>query len=126
MSSLEGRCVLVVEDEFYLAKDVHQTLKSAGARVLGPFPGRDEAVEAMELHRPDCAILDLNLGGGASFELADRLHAKRIPFLFFTGYDQEVIPPRFADVRRLEKPVDTTRLVSAAREVCEESGCGSA
>ena len=39
MSTLEGCRVLVVEDEYYSAKDVRETLSAAGAVILGPHPG---------------------------------------------------------------------------------------
>ena len=115
---LKGHCVLVVEDEYYLAKDVRQTLKAEGAEIMGPFPRLEEAMAALVDRTPHCAILDVNLGQGASFDLADELRARGVPFLFFTGYDREVIPSRFADVPRLEKPVDAPRLVTAAVAVC--------
>ena len=115
---LRDHCVLIVEDEFYLAKDARDTLRAEGAEIMGPYPGHDEAVAALAERRPDCAILDVNLGQGASFALADALRAQAVPFVFFTGYDREVIPPRFADVLRLEKPVDAPRLVSAAEDIC--------
>ena len=119
MKELNGCCILVVEDEYYLARDLQQTLKAAGARVMGPFPGEEEALAAMERDPPHCAIIDVNLGGGAEFALADVLQARGVPFLFFTGYDREVIPARFSGVTRLEKPVDATRLMRAARAICE-------
>jgi FixJ family two-component response regulator len=125
MSILQDHCVLVVEDEFYLAKDVQQTLKSAGASIMGPFARKAEVLSALEQERPHCAIIDVNLGGGVNFDLADRLRERGVPFLFFTGYDREVIPPRFADVMRLEKPVDTVHLVRAVEAVCTGASSGS-
>lgn len=121
MAGLAGCCVLIVEDEFYLAKDVEYMLKDAGAKVLGPFPRKEEALAAMAQDRPQCAVIDVNLGGGANFELADHLREEGVPFLFFTGYDREVIPARFAHVTRLEKPADTNRLVKAVEAVCTEA-----
>ncbi|MBE7217596.1 MAG: response regulator [Caulobacteraceae bacterium] len=118
MASLEHHCVLVVEDEYYLAMDVVRLLKSAGARVLGPFPDQEEAQAAVEGERPDCAVLDVNLGAGARFTLADRLREIGVPFLFFTGYDRDVIPERFAQVLRLEKPVGDVRLLSSVETLC--------
>jgi DNA-binding response OmpR family regulator len=123
MKGLEGHCILVVEDEFYLAKDLQYALTQAGATILGPFPRREEALAAMARSRPDCAIIDVNLGRGANFELADELVRQGVPFLFFTGYDQAVIPQRFSKVMRLEKPVDTTRLVNAAQAACSRGEC---
>ena len=98
---------------------MRQTLKEEGAEIMGPFSSHQEALRALTQRTPNCAILDVNLGQGASFELADDLRARGVPFFFFTGYDREVIPSRFADVPRLEKPVDTPRLVAAAVAVCQ-------
>lgn len=119
MTGLSDRRVLVVEDEFYLARDVARTLQQAGATVLGPFSRQAEALVALADAAPECAIIDVNLGSGASFDVADALCARGVPFLFFTGYDREVIPSRFADVTRLEKPVDTRHLVRAAEALFE-------
>ena len=47
----------------------------------------------MAAEEPDCAIIDANLGGRADFAVADTLRERGAPFLFFTGYDREVIPP---------------------------------
>jgi two-component SAPR family response regulator len=121
MTTLDKQCILIVEDEYYLAKDLMLTLKDAGGRILGPFPRKEPAMAALEIDAPDCAIIDVNLGGEANFELADALQARNIPFLFFTGYDREMIPARFAAVPRLEKPVDSLRLVQATTAICGRS-----
>ncbi len=118
MAKLEACRVLVVEDEYYLATDVSRGLEAEGAQVLGPFPDQDSALAAVEQDRPDCAILDVNFGRGANFDLADRLQQMGVPFLFFTGYDRHAIPARFSEVQRLEKPVDASRLLRAAAALC--------
>ena len=50
------------------------------------------------------AILDINLNGVMVFPLADILLMLGIPFVFFSGYDDVDIPPRFRHVSRLSKP----------------------
>lgn len=117
---LSACTVLVVEDEYYLAADVTQALQRRGARVLGPFPDAPGALEALTAHTPDCAVVDVNLGPGPGFDVADRLRSLGVPFLFFTGYDREVIPARFADVGRLEKPVWDVKLLGAVERLCTE------
>lgn len=126
MTRLKDHRILVVEDEFYLARDVQRALKREGASILGPFSDQRGALDAMDRDRPDCAIIDVNLGQGVEFGLADALVAREIPFLFLTGYDREVIPARFSHVTRLEKPVELTRLVSAAAVVCDGAACETA
>jgi DNA-binding response OmpR family regulator len=110
---LDGAVVLVVEDEFYIAADTARALQGAGADVVGPFRTEKAARSAVEEQRPDVVVVDINLGAGPSFKLAETLKDKGIPFVFVTGYDQQVIPDEFSDVQRLEKPVQLRRVVSA-------------
>ena len=113
MIDLAGLRVMVVEDLYYLAMDVKAALAKSGAKVVGPFPNSRAAARSLESASPDCAVLDVNLGEGASFDLARSLRSLGVPFLFFTGYDPGAIPAEFSDVRRLEKPVATDRLLEA-------------
>lgn len=48
--------------------------------------------------------MDINLSGEMVFPIADMLRARSAPFLFATGYDPTVTPPRLDDVRRFAKP----------------------
>lgn len=118
MIDLAGYRVLVVEDLFDLAMDVQATLTDAGAEVIGPFPDGKSAFEDLRLRKPGCALLDVNLVGGTSFDLARSLRMRNVPFLFFTGYDATAIPPEFAHVKRLEKPVRAARLLQAVADCC--------
>ena len=72
----------------------------------------------MERDPPHCAILDLNLAGQFCLGLARTLRRQQLPFLFYTGYDEVVIPPEFADVVRLEKPVALEQLTGAIVNLC--------
>lgn len=110
--SLRGLAILIVEDEFYLADDWALALTRAGARVLGPFGRIEDARRAVECDEAvDFAILDVDLMGDCVFPVADLLRERGAPFLFATGYDREVIPERFRDRPRLEKPFETLALI---------------
>lgn len=111
---LRGRCILIVEDDYYLATDATRALESAGAEVAGPFPTEGAAGAALEVRRPDAALIDINLGGKVSFGLAGRLLEAGIPFAFVTGYDAGIIPERFGGVGRIEKPLAPWQVVLAA------------
>ena len=111
---LSGYRILLVEDEYFLADDMMRALKSAGAEIAGPVDTREGALGFIEAASPlDGAILDINLHGKMSFEVASALQARSIPFVFTTGYDQAAIPPEFADVPRWEKPFDPAALARA-------------
>jgi DNA-binding response OmpR family regulator len=115
--ALDGMHVLVLEDDYYLATDAQEGLEKAGAEVVGPFRDAGAAIERAAVETIDCAVLDINLGDGPSFDTARALMGRGIPFLFVTGYDGNVIPDEFAGVGRLEKPLTEHRLVEAVRKL---------
>lgn len=118
MTELNGYHVMIVEDAFYLAMELRRALEGAGASVLGPFADEDSARAGLARGNPDCAVLDVNLGDGASFVLAQELRARKVPILFLTGYDRSVIPREFEGVALLKKPLESTHLLRAVAERC--------
>lgn len=101
---LSGTIVLVVEDEFYLAMEIKEAIEAAGGNVLGPCAGAAEASSQIAREMPHCAVIDVNLGHGPSFEVAEALQRLGVPFLFLTGYDAPTIPDHLAQVERVAKP----------------------
>lgn len=116
-SPLAGRAVLVVEDEYFLAQDLAATLRNAGALPLGPCGNMKDALAAIDTRAPDAAVLDVNLRREPIFPFARTLRARAIPFVFATGYDQLQIPAEFAEVPRLEKPVEMRLLLHALAQL---------
>ena len=114
---LQGMRILVVEDDFYLATDEQLALENAGATVIGPIATTAEALRLADPAAVDCALVDINLGGGPSFAVAAALKQRSIPFLFTTGYDAVSIPDEFRLVERLEKPIEDADLVAAVKRL---------
>jgi CheY-like chemotaxis protein len=108
--NLNGRRILVVEDEYFLAEDLREELADCGAQVLGPVANIKDATSFIKTGGVDAAVLDINLQGELIFSTADELRERGIPFAFATGYDRSSVPPRFADVPRLEKPLKARQL----------------
>lgn len=115
--ALGGWRVLVIEDDYYLATDEQNALQTAGAQVVGPCARVSEAVALVDSGQVDCALVDINLGHGPSFEAAAVLRARGIPFLFTTGYDATTIPHEFANIARLEKPIGDRELIEAIAQL---------
>ena len=109
----EQKRVLLVEDETLVAMMMREMLIDLGYAVVGPMNDKESALEAAKQSNIDCAILDLNLDGFASYPIADELAARAIPFLFLTGYDKEAVDRRYASVPLLQKPVDEQSLRQA-------------
>ncbi|MEZ5842857.1 MAG: response regulator [Hyphomicrobiaceae bacterium] len=108
---LKGLRVLLVEDDFLLALDMRMHFEQAGAIVVGHAASLSQALQFVAGGEPfDAAVVDLDLRGEAAYPVADALLARGVRFVFTTGYDQSVIPPRFGSVERFEKPVDLARV----------------
>ncbi|WP_184718647.1 hypothetical protein [Caulobacter sp.] len=110
---LAGRRILIVEDNFYLASDAARALREAGAEIVGPIPRSGMALDVLARDGIQAAVVDINLGDGPSFELADALKHHGVPFVFVTGYDQIVIPERLSDIFTVQKPADMKAVVQA-------------
>lgn len=112
--TLEGRRILIVEDDCVTAMDLAETLSAAGARVIGPAGTIKSALELLE-HRPqlDIALLDVEVEGAFVFDIADELVKRAVPIIFTTGYERSEIPARFRTARHCEKPVGIAAIAYA-------------
>jgi DNA-binding NtrC family response regulator len=108
---LDGKRVLVVEDEYYIADDLRRILEAVGAKIVGPLSTVARAHRALDDDRFDCAVIDLNLHGESALPIADRLQEAGKSFAIATGYGSGSIPDRFKDVPRVEKPFNPPALL---------------
>jgi CheY-like chemotaxis protein len=119
-TTVAGRRILLVEDEYLIAFDLASLLESKGAEVIGPAASVHEALALLGTGTlPDAAVLDVNLGNERVFPVADELEAANVPFVFLSGYDAKVIPGRYATVPCCTKPLDRRRLVRVLAEAIE-------
>ena len=107
-------CVLMVEDEMYLAMILKDLLSDAGYRVLCAARLND-AMRLAQEESIDAAVLDINLHGETVYPLATRLEEQGVPFLFASAYAESSIPDVFRDHPVLRKPYDIARLLHAVR-----------
>ncbi|WP_201315154.1 response regulator [Dyella sp. EPa41] len=110
--------VLIVEDDYLIASTMSAALELADWRVLGPFPSVATAQRALdEGQAAAIAVLDVNLGGEHAFPLIDRLVESGVPIVLTTGYDEDAIPPAYANIRRLQKPVRMHALIACLKSM---------
>lgn len=101
---LEGRRILVVEDETLIAVLLEEVLFSLGCTVVGPVSKLVAAVELAKEEQLDAAILDVTVRGGSIFPAAEILLERGIPFVFATGYGDWALPDAFRGKPVLKKP----------------------
>jgi CheY-like chemotaxis protein len=114
VADLSGTRVLVVEDVYVIADDLCRVLEAAGAQVIGPVPSVGEAMDLLARETAITgAVLDVDLNGTKVFPLADLLGSLGVPFVFVTGYGENMIPEAHAHVPRCEKPADAKAVIGA-------------
>ena len=109
-SGMSGKRVLIAEDDYFIAKSLARDLKLAGADIVGPVATVADALNLVGVAAVDGAVLDINLRGEMAFAVADALVERGIPFVFSSGYGNEIIPERHSSVRSCEKPTDPNML----------------
>lgn len=115
---LSGLRVLVIEDDWVIAEDLAQELERFGADVVGPVESVDRALHHVRTGAPiDFALVDVYLDGQPSYEVADVLQERGVPFVFATGSDPSGTPDRFRGIGRCQKPFrpsDLSQVIAAA------------
>jgi two-component system, response regulator PdtaR len=87
---MNGRKILIVEDEMITALDLSNQVRRLGHYVSATVRSGEEAVRLAEELSPDLVIMDVNLAGAMNgLEASRRIHLKRsIPVVFLTAYPQ--------------------------------------
>lgn len=109
--------VLIVEDEVIVAMTLEDMLGDLGCSVVGPATSLDEALLLVATADFDMALLDVNLDGRRSDEVADLLRQRGVPFAFITGYGNGAFEPSGGSPPVLSKPCTADSLAVLLRQV---------
>lgn len=113
--------LLIVEDEALIAMMAEDMVESLGHRVVAMAATLATARTAVATLAFDAALLDVNLNGDSSMDLAVMLKARGVPFAFTTGYGSGGIDPEHQDCPVLTKPyalTDLEVLLTRLAEAC--------
>lgn len=109
--------ILVAEDEPIVAWDLCDTVEEAGYIVEGPFDDISSAMLAYQKQKPDLAILDVQLGDGNVFPLAEQLMAENIPVIFHSGnFAPGEVNDRFPGSCALSKPCPPAKILESVQQ----------
>ena len=109
---LEGRKILIVEDEGPIALNLASAVAQAGGIVIGPTPSVAGSFALMAEHTLDGALLDIRLRGETSFALADVLAVLGIPFVFVSGLSSALMPYPHRDRPLFDKPYEAANVIA--------------
>jgi two-component SAPR family response regulator len=103
-SNLVGLKVLIIEDEPLISMFIEDSLADIGCTTVGTITRLSGAASKIDEVECDVIMLDVNLSGEQTIELAELLLKRRLPFIFSTGYGHSGIPPHLHHVPVLQKP----------------------
>ena len=112
MSLLDGRHILVAEDEPLVGLDIADALRSAGAHVISSHNVIDALGKAEDVELA-AAILDVNLVGEDCSLVCQRLTERGVPFVFYTGFTDVPVHDKWPAAAVLKKPSSPEKIVEA-------------
>jgi DNA-binding response OmpR family regulator len=115
---LEERSILIVEDEPLIALDLETAFERVGANVITTSTLR-AAMALVDKENLSAAVLDHALGDGNSSHLCERLHARGIPFVIYSGFPRT--EGGYQHVPHVSKPASPEVLVTTVLNLLQRS-----
>ena len=81
--------VLIIEDEFLIARSLAQMLTDGGHVVTGMVGSAEKAIQMLEEQNCDVAVVDANLAGSCAAPIGTALRKRGIPFVVISGYAKQ-------------------------------------
>ena len=114
-AQLQACIILVVEDEPLVSLCLAETLSAAGAYVVCAKRACD-AIQSVDRFKVTAAVLDINLGDHDCAAVCLYLWERRIPFLFYTGYNAPL--DGWHTVAVVKKPATPHDMTEAVVRLC--------
>lgn len=118
---LQGRKILIVEDEAPIALNLAAAVGQAGGTVVGPASSVAASFSLMADHTLDGALLDIRLRGETSFALADILAVLGIPFVFVSGLSSALMPYTHRERPLFDKPYNARDVIAALARLVKQT-----
>lgn len=119
--------VVLLEDEYLIALDAKDNLEALGVRniqVVNTLAGAAAVAQTGDI---DVAVLDLNINGEMSLEVAEMFRKRGIPIVFASGYElRNRIDPDLEEAAvHLRKPYTAESLKEAIEAALSKPVAGA-
>lgn len=111
MAGILSGVTMLVEDSLIIAMDAEDILTALGATRVVTANTVEQALIELDREPVAAAVLDFNLGQQTSLPVAEALAERGIPFVFATGYGEQLnLPDTLSGVPILQKPYTAPNL----------------
>lgn len=88
---MKTESILVVEDEYIVAKVIEESLISLGYTIAGMVASGEEAIAKIEIEKPDLVLMDIHLQGEMDgISASEKIRAEfNIPVIFLTAFSDQ-------------------------------------
>lgn len=114
---------VIIEDEAANVKILRNMLQGycPQVEVLGDAGTVTKAYDLIKMEKPDLVFLDIEMPGGNSFTLLDKLKPCNFEIIFVTAYDKYTLKAiKYSALDYLLKPVSIEELIAAVNKVAEK------
>jgi two-component system response regulator VicR len=115
--------ILIIDDDYNIAKENKEALLKAGYQVVTAYSGK-EGVEKAKAEKPDCILLDLVLPDESGFKVAQDIKSLPefidTPIIAISLKHEEIdkhIAAKSGITVYVEKPIDYQRLLFDIKDV---------
>lgn len=104
--------ILILEDDPFIAMDLQAILEERAHEIVGVYSSIQDAKEHL-WDNFDYALLDIDVIGGKSFEIAEELRRRRIPFAFVSASLPCDMPVSLKEASFIPKPFEEAAILSS-------------
>ena len=118
-SMLDGYRILIVHADPMIGEHLALVFMAEGADIVGPARDLKHALEFAETTDLRVGVLNFILEGANTLPIAERLHQRGVPIVFFTAMDREYMQRTTAHLNAtvLANPADSTRIVPVIEQL---------
>ena len=110
--------VLIIEDTLLIAMLLDELVRECGCEIAQVASDLESARRAVARRDYDAVLLDIGLDAGKSFDIADVLLERGVPFAFVTAY-HDILEPRYRKVPIVSKPFSSTLLMNTVNSLVQ-------
>ena len=112
---LEGRSILILEEDEFLSGYIASVLEDCGAEIVGPFTCLQEARAELGVRNLSASVLDVHAAG--ALELAGAMQGQGLPLVFVSARPAAQVPAHYESVLLFSRPFAGHQIANALSDL---------